>query len=76
MHPAPLIHDPVALIILLAMRIVPQSNIEFETSDMTDNEQPPRYRLGVDVGGPHTDLVLNDMVRKRTNLSRDPLQNQ
>lgn len=72
MHPAPLIHDPVALIILLAMRIVPQSNIEFETSDMTDNEQPTRYRLGVDVGGTHTDLVLNDMVSGALRIEKLP----
>ena len=28
---------------------------------MTEAKVPARYRLGVDVGGTHTDLVLNDM---------------
>ena len=27
---------------------------------MTEAKVPARYRLGVDVGGTHTDLVLND----------------
>ena len=39
---------------------------------MTEADQPARYRLGVDVGGTHTDLVLNDMTRGALRIEKLP----
>ncbi|MEE2955091.1 MAG: hydantoinase/oxoprolinase family protein [Pseudomonadota bacterium] len=37
---------------------------------MGKQKQPPRYRLGVDVGGTHTDFVLNDLVKKTIKIKK------
>ncbi len=39
---------------------------------MAAAEQPARYRLGVDVGGTHTDLVLNDMESGALTIEKLP----
>ena len=39
---------------------------------MADSSGPARYRLGVDVGGTHTDLVLNDMASGALRIEKLP----
>lgn len=39
---------------------------------MTEAKVPARYRLGVDVGGTHTDLVLNDMESGAVRIEKLP----
>ncbi len=39
---------------------------------MTENVRAPRFRIGVDVGGTHTDLVLNDLVTGEIRIEKLP----
>ena len=65
----------VALILIIAMRILRQQKWQLKLTRMTEAIVPTRYRLGVDVGGTHTDLVLNDIENgavRIENLSSSP----
>ena len=62
----------VALILIIAMRILRQQKWQLKLTRMTEAIVPTRYRLGVDVGGTHTDLVLNDIESGAVRIEKLP----
>ena len=54
------------------MRILRQQKWQLKLTRMTEAIVPTRYRLGVDVGGTHTDLVLNDIESGAVRIEKLP----